>query len=172
MLYLEKICEDIYVKSLTYVSENTPKIISIAPRITEKLPFKKLKILSFLAPFISKIKTSDIFNFLSVKYFGKGVLVLKIWHIRVNYCCTYGPSNLLCRFFCYRLGHLDNRLTKIAENSEIHFFGKLTPKQVFTESFKFFDPPAITLVRDLKESYTVNVSFTQPARNVKVAIIW
>ena len=98
------------------------KIISIGPRITEKLPFKKLKILSFLAPFISKIKTADIFNFLSVKYFGKGLLFLKIWHIRVNYCWSYGPSNLLFRFFRYRLGHLDNRQTKIAENSKIHFF--------------------------------------------------
>ena len=81
-----------------------------------------MKILSFLAPFISKIKTADIFNFLSVKYFGKGLLFLKIWHIRVNYCWSYGPSNLLFRFFRYRLGHLDNRQTKIAENSKIHFF--------------------------------------------------
>ena len=93
----------------------------------------------FLAPCISKIKTADIFNFLSVKYIGKGLLFLKIWHIRVNYCWSYGPSNLLFRFFRYR--YLDNRQTKIAEKSKIHFFWKLTPKQVFVESFKFFDPP-------------------------------
>ena len=121
MLYLEKNCKVILVRSLTKVSENTPKIISIGPRIKEKLPFKKLKILSFLAPFISKIKTADIFNFLSVKYFGKGLLFLKIWHIRVNYCWSYGPSNLLFRFFRYPLGHLDNRQTKLAENSAIQF---------------------------------------------------
>ena len=101
-----------------------------------------MKILSFLAPFISKIKTADIFNFLSVKYFGKGLLFLKIWHIRVNYCWSYGPSNLLFRFFRYRLGHLDNRQTKIAVNSAIHFFKKLTPKQVFVESLKVFDQPS------------------------------
>ena len=100
-----------------------------------------MKILSFLASFISKIKTADIFNFLSVKYFGKGLLFLKIWLIRINYCWNYGPSNLLFRFFRYRLGHLNNRQTKMIENSEIHFFWKLTPKQVFGESFKFFDPP-------------------------------
>ena len=100
-----------------------------------------MKILSFLAPFISKIKTSDIFNFLSVKYFGKGLLFLKIWHIKVNYCWNYGPSNMLFRFFRYHLGHLDNRQTKIAENSAIHFLWKLTLKQVFVESFKVFDPP-------------------------------
>ena len=29
----------------------------------------------------------------------------------------------------------------------------------------------LNIVRDLKESYTVNVSFTQAAQNVKVAII-
>ena len=51
-----------------------------------------MKIFSFLAPFISKVKTADIFNFPSVKYIGKG-----LW--------------------------------------------KLTPKQVFGESFKFLDPP-------------------------------
>ena len=78
-----------------------------------------MKILSFLAPFISKIKTADIFNFLSVKYFGKGLLFLKIWQIRVNYCWSYGSSNFLFRFFRYRLGYLDNRQTKIAENSTI-----------------------------------------------------
>ena len=41
-----------------------------------------MKILSFLAPFNSKIKTADFFNILSVKFFGKGLLFLKIWHIR------------------------------------------------------------------------------------------
>ena len=51
--------------------------------------------LFFLAPFISKIGTTHIFNFLSVKYFGKGWFLLKIWHIRVNYCWSYGLSNLL-----------------------------------------------------------------------------
>ena len=58
-----------------------------------------MKILSFLAPFISQIKTADIFNFWSVKYFGKGLLFLKTWHIRVTYCWNYGPSNLLFCFF-------------------------------------------------------------------------
>ena len=95
---------------------------------------------SFLASVISKTKTADIFNFLSVKYFGKGLLFLKICRIRVNYCWNYGPLNLLFRFFRFRLGHLNNRQTKIGENSTICFW-KLTPKQVFGESFKFFDPP-------------------------------
>ena len=143
MLYLKNNCEVIFVRSLTYVSENTPKTISIRPCITEKLTFEKLKILSFLAPFISKLKRADILDFLSVKYFSKGLLFLKIWHIRLNYCWRYRPSNLLFRFFCYRLGHLDNRQTKIVENSKKHFFWKVTPKQVFAERFKFFDPPTI-----------------------------
>ena len=47
------------------------------------------------------------------------------------------------RFFRYCLGHLDNRKTKIAERSAIHFFWKLTPKQVFVESLTFdFDSPS------------------------------
>ena len=150
MLYLEKNCKVILVRRLTLVSQNTPKIIFIGPHITKKLPFKKLEILSFLAPFISKMKTADIFDFLSVKYFGKGLLSLKIWHITVNYCWKYGPSNLLFRFFRYRLGHLKNRQTKIdSRKLENTFFWKLTPKQVFAESFKFFDPP-ITKWRSFK----------------------
>ena len=98
--------------------------------------------LSFLAPFISKIRTADIFSFLSVKYFGKDLLFLKIWHIRVIYCWSYGPPNLLFRFFHYRLGHLDNRQTKRSSwKLDNTFSWKLTPKKVFVESFKFFDPP-------------------------------
>ena len=134
MCYTCYTCYTILVRSLTQVSENTPKIISIGTRITEKLPFKKLKILSFLASFISKTKTGDIFNFPSVKYFIKGLLFLKIWHIRVNYCWSYGPLNLLFRFCRYRLGHLDKRQTKIAENLTIYFLKASTKASV---SWKF-----------------------------------
>ena len=115
MLYLEKHCEVIHSGSLTQMSESKPKIISIGA------PIKKLKILSFLTSFISKIKTADIFNFLSVKYFGNGLLLLKFWLVRVNYCWNYGPLNLLFCFFRFRLGHLNNRQTKIGENSTIYF---------------------------------------------------
>ena len=104
------------------MSENNPKTKSIGPPITEKRPFKKSKILSLLTPFISKIKTADNFNFRSVRYFNKGLLFRKIWHIRVNYFWNYGPSNLLFRFFHCRLGHLNNRQIKIAENLTMHFF--------------------------------------------------
>ena len=127
------------------MSENKPKTKSIGPPITEKRPFKKSKILSLLTPFISKIKTADNFNFRSVRYFNKSLLFLKIWHIRVNYCWNYGPSNLLFRFFRCRLGHLNNRQIKIqhvfSRTLENTFFWRLTSKQVFGESFKFFDPP-------------------------------
>ena len=78
LLYLEKNCEVKLARRLTQGSENTPKIISIGPRITEKLPLKKLRTLSFLVLFISKIETGDIFNFLSVKYIGKVLLFQKI----------------------------------------------------------------------------------------------
>ena len=102
-------------------------------------PLKNWKFLSFLASFISKIKIAEIFNFLSVKYFGKGLLFMKLWLIRVNYCWNDGPLNLAFRFFRFGLGHLNNRQTNIAENSTTYFW-KLTPKQVFGESFKSFDP--------------------------------
>ena len=56
--YFEKICEVIFFRSLTLLFENIPKIISIGSLITEKRPFKRLKILSVLARFLSKIKKS------------------------------------------------------------------------------------------------------------------
>ena len=140
MLYLEKNSEVILFESFTLISENRSKIISIGAPITKKRLFKKLKNLSFLASFISTIKIADIFDFLSVKYFGKGLLFPKFWLIRVNYCWSYGPSNLLFRFFHFRLGYLYNRQTKIEENSTIYFW-KLTPKQRCGKSLKFFDPP-------------------------------
>ena len=98
MLYFEKNCKIIFFRGLSSVSENAPKIISIGTLITEKLSFKKLKIWSILARFISKIKKSDILNFPSIKYFVKCFLFLKIWNARVNYCGNYRPSNLL---FCF-----------------------------------------------------------------------
>ena len=104
------------------MSENTPKTITIGPPITEKQPFKKLKILSFLAPFISKTKAVDIVNFVSVRYFSKGLLFLKTWHIRVNYYLNYRLSNLLLHFFCSPLGYFNDRQTKIAGNWTNHLF--------------------------------------------------
>ena len=103
------------------MSENTPKITFIGPPITVKQFFKKVKNLPFFAPFISKIKTGGIFNFLSVRYLSKGLVFLKTWHIRVNHCWNYGPPNLLFRIFRCCLSHLKNRQTKIVENLTIHF---------------------------------------------------
>ena len=54
------------------------------PTLKEKRSFKNLKILSSLAPFISKTKRADILNFLSGKYFNKRLSFLKIWHTWVN----------------------------------------------------------------------------------------
>ena len=99
-----------------------------------------MEILSFLVFFISKIKRTDIFNFLSVKYFGKGSWFLEIWLVRANYCWNYGPSNLLFRFFRFRLGHLSNRQTKIAENSTIYFV-KANAKTSAWWKFQVFDSP-------------------------------
>ena len=90
-------------------------------------------------PFISKIRTADIFSFLSVKYFDKGLLILKRWRIRLNYCWNYGPSTLLFRFFPYRQCHLNNRQTKVVENSKIHFLKANT--KTSGEISSFFHPP-------------------------------
>ena len=75
-------CEIIIFRSLTFVSESTPKIKSIGPLITEKRSFKKWKILPTFARFISKIKKPDIFNFPSIKYFVKRFLFLKILNVK------------------------------------------------------------------------------------------
>ena len=105
----------------------------------KKRPFKNLNILSFLPSFISKIKTADTSNCQSVEYFGKGLLFLKFWLIRVSYCWNYGPLNLLFRFFRFRLGHLNNRQTKIAENSAI-YFSKANTKASISWKFQVLWP--------------------------------
>ena len=120
MLYFEKNCEIIYFRSLTLVFENMPKTISIGSLITEKRPFKKLKIR--FGTFYFKNKKADNFNFLSVKYFGKRFLFLKIWNVRVNYCGNYEPSNLLFYFTGHNLEQLNNRQRKTAVNSLVHYF--------------------------------------------------
>ena len=131
-----------------------------------------MKTSSFLELFISKIKTADVFNFLSVKYIGKGLLFLKIWHIRVSDCWNYGLSNLLFRFFRYRLGHLNNRQTKITRKSTIHFFffWKLTRKQVFGESFKFFNPTT-TKWRSFKFFAKLNGNHILMAKFFRISLI-
>ena len=119
--YILRKTELYFFRRLTSVSEKMPKIISIGPLITEKWSFKKLKILSILAHFISKIKKLDIFNFPSTKYFVKCFLFLKIWNIRV-YCGNYGQSNLLFCFTGLNLEKLNNRRKETAINLLVHYF--------------------------------------------------
>ena len=109
-------------RSLKLVSENTPKIISVELLITEKRFSKKLKILSILAHFISKIKKPDMFNFSSIKYFVKRFFFIKIWNVRVNYCGNYRPSSLIFCFTGHNLENLSNREKEIAVNSIVHYF--------------------------------------------------
>ena len=115
-------------------------MISIGPPITEEQPFKKLKILSFMVPFISKIKTADMFNFLSIKYFGKGLLFLKTWHIRVNYCWNYEPLNLLFCFFRYRLDILITDRQKWQKTREYIFLKARTKTSSLTDPPQNEDP--------------------------------
>ena len=77
--YFEKNCEVIYFRSLTLLFENMPKIISIGSLITEKRPFKRLKILSVLARFISKIKKILQFQFSINQIFRQMLFVSKNW---------------------------------------------------------------------------------------------
>ena len=120
------------------VSENTPKIMSIGPPITEKQPFTKFKILLFLASFISKTKIVNIFSFPSVKYFGC-LLFLNISHISLNYCWYYRPSNLLFRFTWSSWKQLNNRQRKTAVNLLINFLKDTVNSSVWWK-FRIFDP--------------------------------
>ena len=112
----------ILFRSLTMVFENTPKIMFIWPPITEKWSFKKMKILLFLAPFISKTKIVDIFNFLSLKCSRYGLSFLSIWLISVKYCWNYRLPNLLFQFTWYSWQQLNDRQRKAAVNLLIHLF--------------------------------------------------
>ena len=137
LLYFKKNCEIKFFRSLTLASENMPKIISIGLPIMERRSFKKLKIFSLLARFISKIKISDIFNFVSVKYFGKRFLFQKIQNIRVNYCGNYRPSNLLFCFTGHNLEKVNNRQRETAGNSLVHYFESQYQKQCLVKVSRF-----------------------------------
>ena len=69
LLYIAKNCEIILLRNLTVVSQNTPKIISICHPLQRNDRLKKLKILSFLAPFISKTKKTNIYIFFITQLF-------------------------------------------------------------------------------------------------------
>ena len=137
MLYFDKNCEIIFFRILTIVSEKMPKIMSTGLLITEKRPFKKLKNLSILARFISKIKKSDISNFLSVKYFGKRLFFQKTWNVRVNNCANYRPSNLLFWFTGDKIEKLNKRQRHIAVNSLVHYFENEHPKKCLAKFSRF-----------------------------------
>ena len=98
MQYFEEKCKIVHFRSLTLISENTPKIISVGPPIMEKRPFKKLKILAFWHLLFQKQKELTFSVFHQSNIFGKQYSFLKIWHIWVNHCWNYGPPNLL---FCF-----------------------------------------------------------------------
>ena len=138
MLHFEKNWEIKLFRNLTMVSENTPKIMSIGLPITEKRPFKKLKTLLLLVPFISKTKIVDIFSFPSVKCYRYCLSLLNNWQISVNYCWNYGPSNLLFRFTWYSWQQLNNRQRKTAVNLLIHLFERYLSIAVSGESSTFF----------------------------------
>ena len=92
-----------------------------------------MKILPVLVHFVSKVKKSNIFSFLAVKYFGKRSFFPKIWNVRVNYFANYRLSNLLFCFTGQNLEQLNNscKLTSI-------LFWKLVSKLVSGRSFKIF----------------------------------
>ena len=137
MLSFEKNCEIILFRSLTMVSENMPKIMLIGPPITEKRASKRLKILLFLPPFISKTKIVDIFNFPSLKCFGYCLSFLNIWHISFNYCWNYAPSNLLFWLTWYSWQQHINRWRKTAANLLIHRFERYYQQQCLVKVSSF-----------------------------------
>ena len=112
----------IYFRSLRWISKSTSKIISIRSLVTEKRSFKTLKILSYLARFISKTKKDQDLSFPSVNYFGKHLSYLKICHTLVNYCWNYGSSNLLFWSTWHSWQRFNNRQSETAVNLLIPFF--------------------------------------------------
>ena len=138
MLYFDKNCESIFFRSLTLAFENMPKTKSIGLPITEKRSSKKWN--TFWRVLFQQLKKSYILNFVSVKYFGKHFLFLKIW---VNYCGNCRPSNLL---FCFTGNNLENLITQTKGNScklTSTLFWKLVSKVVSGRSFKIFDQVSV-----------------------------
>ena len=90
-------------------------------------------------------KNSWHLQFLITQIFRLMFIIFNIWHISVNYCWNYGPSNLLFRFTWYSWQQLNNRQRKTAVNLLLHFFWKVLSIAVSGESFKFFDTRTLKL---------------------------
>ena len=124
------------------VSENKPKIMFRGQPITEKLSFKKLKILLFWAPFISKTKIVGIFNFRSLRYFG---YCLSFWIFYIHWSTFVEIRDCWTGYF----GSLDtadnNLITDKGKSSKLanKFFWKILSIAVSAESCKFFDPRTV-----------------------------
>ena len=78
-----------------------------------------------------KIKIVDILGFKWIKYLGKDLSYLQNWCIGVNYCWNYGLSNLPLHFIEYHLDQHNNKHTKTAVNSTIHYFKRPQTKEIY-----------------------------------------
>ena len=129
MPYFEKNSEVLLFGSLAQTSENMQKqtFLNSPLKIRKFCPLWRL-----LFP-----KKDDIFNFLSVKYFGKRLSFPKIWHVWVKYCWNYGPSNLLFRFTQHILQRPKNRQMKKTINSLIYLIGNYYRKKCLVKVWSF-----------------------------------
>ena len=92
-----------------------------------------MKILSSLAPFISKKRWH--FQFFISQIFRQRFIISKIWHVWVKYCWNYGPSNLLFRFTRHILRLPKNRQKKI--NSLIYLIENYYRKKCLVKVWSF-----------------------------------
>ena len=93
----------------------------------------------FGAFYFKKKKTADICNFLSVKYFGKGLFFSENLTYKSQLFLKLRAVELAASFLLLRSSwqQTDENSRKLSNK----FFWKLTPKQVFVESLEFFDQP-------------------------------
>ena len=134
LLYFEKNCEIIYIRSQTLVFENMPKIISIGLVITYKRPLKNWKFSLFWG---AKIKKIWHFQFPVSQIFWQTFFVSE------NLKCT---GQLLWKLRAVQLAIVSLNLEKFnnrqRESCKLTstLFWKLVSKVVPGRSFKIFDP--------------------------------
>ena len=131
----------IYLRAVEFWPTLDIQISIIFAIVLEKLRNRSLSKHNNIQPFIQnmssiggsffKIKIVDILDFKWIKYLGKDLSYLQNWCIGVNYCWNYGLSNLPLHFIEYHLDQHNNKPTKTAVNSTIHYFKRPQTKEIY-----------------------------------------
>ena len=113
----------------------------MGPRITEKLPLKKIENIVLFGAFYFKNKNSWHFQFSISQIFQQSFIVSENLTCNSQLLLTLLAVEVAISFISLLLRSSWQQTDENSRKLDNTFFWKPTPRQVFVESFKFFGPP-------------------------------